>query len=142
MSRNLNVVTPALAVFNLDKTLAGILNPETGQVATVGVARDFVVANGVAGTVSSRLGNGINGGQVQVVATAVAAAGILATITIPTTLEQGSSGYPNITPANAAALALTGAASVRANTVGRATGFDIVTDAIIANGTYIWNVRW
>jgi hypothetical protein len=104
---------------------------------------DFTVANGVSGTTSTRTGNSpTGGGQVQVIASGVAAAGIVATITYPTLYEQYTGYYPTITPANAAASALTANNKVRPQSTGRTTGFDLVTDAILADGTYLFNVSY
>ncbi len=102
--------------------------------------RDPTVA-GVANVAATKPYSASNGCQVQLVVTG-AATGAICTVTLPTLPENYAYYCPAITPANAAAGALSGAAQVRAQGTLRATGFDLVADTALPNGTYLYNLRW
>jgi hypothetical protein len=125
------------------------VNSQCGQAGT-GIWNSRVVAKvdpasvsvGTTGITTTRPGTGTNSCQLQIVA-AGAVAGTVATVVLSTLRENYAGYYPTITPANAAAAAVQLTASaVRAQSVARATGFDLVTDTALPNGTYLFNVRW
>lgn len=96
---------------------------------------------GVSGVAATRTRGSTNSAQIQLVVTG-AATGAICTVTLPTLNEKYNGYCPTIQPANAAAQALTGANQVRVQETTRTTGFDLVADTALPNGTYVYNVAW
>lgn len=97
-------------------------------------------AAGTGATASSSYSNN-DCGAVSITTGTSPTTGIIATVTA-TTLAGFAVYCPTITPTNAAANALSGAAKVRVQTSVRGTGFDFVVDTALApSTTYTFNYR-